>query len=365
VASIEFRGVVKVYDKKNLVIDDLNLLIEDGSFTVLVGPSGCGKTTALRIIAGLEEVTKGSVLIGDEDVTKKEPGDRDVAMVFQNYAIYPHMTVKENIEFGLVNAKVPKAEREVVVAAVLKQVGLERHVDEKPSKLSGGQRQRVALARAISKKPRVFLMDEPLSNLDAKLRNQMRRELVELHNKLKTTFVFVTHDQIEAMTMGDCIVIMCDGRIRQKGAPQRVYNDPDNVFVARFIGDPGMNVYPMEGGGFFGFRPRKVGFAGSGDNGAGVDASGDDGPADNASGDDAVSWPGRVAAKEILGSEVLYCVKTKLGDVMLKTSSAGRGMDDLATVSVPRKNLVFFDQNEDRVRDENEIRRLAGGRLGA
>ena len=338
-ASIEFYEVTKVYDNKTMVIEDLNLKIEDESFTVLVGPSGCGKTTALRIIAGLEEVTRGSVFIGQQDVTNVEPGDRDVAMVFQNYAIYPHMTVRENIEFGLVNAKVDKSERKRIIDTVLKQVGLDRYINEKPSKLSGGQRQRVALARAISKKPKVFLMDEPLSNLDAKLRNQMRRELIELHGKLKTTFVFVTHDQIEAMTMGDCIVIMNDGKIMQKGTPQHVYADPDNIFVARFIGDPGMNVYPMSNDGYFGFRPRKALFE----------------PLAQRS----ISLDGRIATKEILGSEILYCVKTDIGEVMLKTNNDLNNMGDLVSISIAMENLIFFDKNETRIREDEKITKLS------
>lgn len=337
-ASVDFCGVTKVYDNKNLVIDNLNLKVEDESFTVLVGPSGCGKTTALRIIAGLEEVTKGSVFIGEQDVTNLEPGDRDVAMVFQNYAIYPHMSVRENIEFGLVNAKVAKAERNRIIETVLKQVGLERYGNEKPSKLSGGQRQRVALARAISKKPKVFLMDEPLSNLDAKLRNQMRRELIALHGKLKTTFIFVTHDQIEAMTMGDCIVIMRDGKILQKGTPQHVYNDPDNVFVARFIGDPGMNVYPMGNGCHFGFRPRKAFFE----------------PLAQSS----IAYDGLIATKEILGSEVLYCLKTDLGEAMLKTNNDRHDMGENIRIYVSTDSLIFFDDQENRIRNNNDIDRL-------
>ena len=215
VARIEFHNVTKVYDGKNRVIEKLNLKVEEGSFTVLVGPSGCGKTTALRMIAGLESVTEGRIFIGGADVTDREPGKRDIAFVFQNYAIYPHMTVRQNIEFGLENARVPGAEREEIVGSVLEMVGLQEYAHSLPSKLSGGQRQRVALARAVSKKPRVFLMDEPLSNLDAKLRNQMRTELIELHQKLGSTFVFVTHDQIEAMTRGQPLVFMAGGTVRQ------------------------------------------------------------------------------------------------------------------------------------------------------
>ena len=201
-ASIEFKNVTKQFDK-TVVIKDLDLKIEDGSFTVLVGPSGCGKTTLLRMIAGIGPQTSGEVLVGDQDVTDIEPGKRGVAMVFQNYAIYPTMTVRDNIEFGLKNQKIPKEERERRVKEACEKVGMTEYLDRKPGTLSGGQRQRIALARAIVKNPSVFLMDEPLSNLDAKLRVQMRVELIELHKKLKTTFVYVTHDQVEAMSMAD------------------------------------------------------------------------------------------------------------------------------------------------------------------
>lgn len=210
-ASIQFVNVSKAFEK-NAVIQNLNLTIEDGAFTVLVGPSGCGKTTLLRMIAGLGPQTSGQVLIDGKDVSRIPPGQRGVAMVFQNYAIYPTMSVRENIEFGLRNNKIPKAERVQLVESISETVGLLDYLDRKPSALSGGQRQRVALARAMVKKPSVFLMDEPLSNLDAKLRVQMRIELIELHKKLGTTFVYVTHDQVEAMSMADTIVLMNQGK---------------------------------------------------------------------------------------------------------------------------------------------------------
>ena len=242
-SSIELRHVSKTYENKTTVIEGMNLTIEDGSFTVLVGPSGCGKTTTLRMIAGLEEISSGDLLIDGVRMNDAEPGERNIAMVFQNYALYPTMSVRENMEFGLVNAKVPKEERDRRIKEFSHIVGLEKYLDRKPSQLSGGQRQRVALARAMVKQPKVFLMDEPLSNLDAKLRNQMRAEIIKLRDKIDTTFIYVTHDQTEAMTLGDRIVIMRDGFIQQIGTPQEVFNHPANLFVAGFIGTPQMNLF--------------------------------------------------------------------------------------------------------------------------
>jgi len=218
--SIELKNITKSYDNKKNVIEDLNLKIPDGSFTVLIGPSGCGKTTTLRLIVGLEEPTSGEVYIDDKSMEKVEPGDRDIAMVFQNYALYPTMNVRENIEFGLINNKVKKEERDKLVTEIAEIVGLEDFLQKKPGELSGGQRQRVALARAMVKKPKVFIMDEPLSNLDAKLRAQMRIELSELHQKMNTTFVYVTHDQTEAMSMATNIILMNDGAIQQHDTPE-------------------------------------------------------------------------------------------------------------------------------------------------
>ena len=243
-SSIELRHVSKTYENKTTVIEDMNLTIEDGSFTVLVGPSGCGKTTTLRMIAGLEEISSGDLLIDGVRMNDAEPGERNIAMVFQNYALYPTMTVRENMEFGLVNAKVPKTERDRRIKEFSHVVGLEKYLDRKPSQLSGGQRQRVALARAMVKQPKVFLMDEPLSNLDAKLRAQMRTELIALHQRLGTTFVYVTHDQTEAMSMATKIVLMNNGQIQQDDSPLRIYGNPANKFVAQFIGVPTMNVFP-------------------------------------------------------------------------------------------------------------------------
>ncbi len=222
--EIKLIGIKKAF-LKDVVIPDLNLTIADGSFTVLVGPSGCGKSTTLRMIAGLETPTAGQILIDGTDVTNIAAGKRGIAMVFQNYAIYPTMTVRGNIEFGLINNKVPKEERKRLITEIAEIVGLTPYLDRKPSALSGGQRQRVALARAMVKKPKVFLLDEPLSNLDAKLRAAMRVELKELHARLGTTFVYVTHDQIEAMSMADRIVLMDKGVIRQNSEPSAIYRE--------------------------------------------------------------------------------------------------------------------------------------------
>ncbi len=239
-ASVTLKNVVKKYGNV-LAVNDANLEIRDKEFIVFVGPSGCGKSTTLRMIAGLEEISGGNILIGDTVVNDIPPKDRDIAMVFQNYALYPHMDVYNNMAFGLKLRKFPKAEIDQRVKEAARILGIENLLDRKPKALSGGQRQRVALGRAIVREPKVFLMDEPLSNLDAKLRVQMRAELSKLHNRLQTTVIYVTHDQTEAMTMGDRIVVMRDGLIQQVGAPLEIYNNPNNVFVAGFIGSPSMN----------------------------------------------------------------------------------------------------------------------------
>ncbi|HEX8620236.1 MAG TPA: sn-glycerol-3-phosphate ABC transporter ATP-binding protein UgpC [Thermoanaerobaculia bacterium] len=241
-AGVRFDDVAKRYGAVS-VIEGLNLDIHNREFMVLVGPSGCGKSTALRMIAGLEDISGGQVLIGDRVVNDLQPKDRDVAMVFQNYALYPHMTVRENIEFGLKIRKTPKAELDRKVNDASETLGIKPLLDRKPKELSGGQRQRVAVARAIVRDPSVFLFDEPLSNLDAKLRVQMRAEITKLQQRLQTTCVYVTHDQIEAMTMGHRIAVMNQGKIQQIGTPLEVYDTPANVFVAQFIGTPPMNFF--------------------------------------------------------------------------------------------------------------------------
>jgi multiple sugar transport system ATP-binding protein len=249
-ATVTFEGVNKTYGDFQAV-KDLNLEIGDGEFMVLVGPSGCGKTTSLRMVAGLEEITSGTLRIGDRVVNDVPPKDRDIAMVFQSYALYPHMSVRENLAFGLKLRKVPKPEIERRVNEAAETIQLQKLLDRKPKELSGGQRQRVALGRAIVREPAVFLMDEPLSNLDAKLRVQTRAEIARLHQRLKTTVVYVTHDQVEAMTMGSRIAVMNEGLLQQVGSPQVLYDTPINRFVAGFIGSPSMNFVEvhMEGSG--------------------------------------------------------------------------------------------------------------------
>lgn len=245
-ASITFKNVKKIFDKNVTVIPNLNLEIKDKEFIILVGPSGCGKSTTLRMIAGLEDVSEGELYISDKLVNNVEPKDRNIAMVFQSYALYPHMTVYKNMAFALSLSKMPKAEIDKKVKEVAKILDIEKYLNRKPRALSGGQRQRVALGRAMVREPEVFLLDEPLSNLDAKLRGQMRKEIIKLHKKLKTTFVYVTHDQTEAMTMADRIVVMKDGVIKQTDTPQMLYAHPKNLFVAGFIGTPQMNFIDVE-----------------------------------------------------------------------------------------------------------------------
>jgi len=244
-ASVVLRNVTKKFAKDVIAVDKANIDIEDKEFIVLVGPSGCGKSTTLRMIAGLEEVTSGEIFIGEQLVNNVAPKDRDIAMVFQNYALYPHMTVYQNMAFGLQLRKYPKKEIEQRVKDAAEILGIENLLHRKPKALSGGERQRVAVGRAIVRKPKVFLFDEPLSNLDAKLRVQMRTEISKLHKQLRTTMIYVTHDQVEAITMGDRIVVMKNGIVHQIDTPLNLYNKPTDLFVASFIGSPGMNF--MEG----------------------------------------------------------------------------------------------------------------------
>ncbi|WP_413374624.1 ABC transporter ATP-binding protein [Alkalihalobacillus sp. 1P02AB] len=240
-ADIQLKNIYKIYDGDVQAVTDFNLDIQDKEFVVFVGPSGCGKSTTLRMIAGLEDISKGDLMIGDKRMNDVAPKDRDIAMVFQNYALYPHMNVYDNMAFGLKLRKFKKDEIDRRVKDAAKILGLEEMLDRKPKAMSGGQRQRVALGRAIVRDPKVFLMDEPLSNLDAKLRVQMRAEITKLHKRLQTTTIYVTHDQTEAMTMATRIVIMKDGFIQQVGSPKDVYDNPENVFVGGFIGSPSMN----------------------------------------------------------------------------------------------------------------------------
>ena len=242
-ATVTLKNVKKIYDNKVTAVHDFNLEIADKEFIVLVGPSGCGKSTTLRMVAGLEDISEGDLFIGGKRMNDVEPKDRDIAMVFQSYALYPHMTVYENMAFALKLRKMPKDEIDQKVREAAEILDITQYLDRKPKALSGGQRQRVAIGRAIVRDPQVFLMDEPLSNLDAKLRNQMRAEIIKLRQRIDTTFIYVTHDQTEAMTLGDRIVIMKDGFIQQIGTPQEVFDHPANLFVAGFIGSPQMNFF--------------------------------------------------------------------------------------------------------------------------
>jgi sn-glycerol 3-phosphate transport system ATP-binding protein len=283
VAEVEFRGVTKRFGDV-VAVDSLSLAIPDGEFMVLVGPSGCGKTTALRMVAGLEKPTEGEIVIGDRVVNDDQPGRRDIAMVFQNYALYPHMSVERNIGFGLRQRRMPRAEIDARVKEVSALLELGELLRRKPAQLSGGQRQRVAMGRALARHPRAFLLDEPLSNLDAKLRTQLRAELKRIHQLVPTTSIYVTHDQVEAMTLGHRIAVMAGGRIQQLGDPQDVYDRPANLFVAGFIGSPPMNLFPasvhagvLHAGGvsmplpgspngevILGVRPERLALAGAG-----------------------------------------------------------------------------------------------------
>ena len=257
-AKVTFEKVNITYPGASApTVRDLDLDIADGEFLVLVGPSGCGKSTTLRALAGLEPTSSGRITIDGKDVTNLEPGDRDIAMVFQNYALYPHLTVEENMGFALKLAKLPKAEIKAKVHEAAETLGLTEYLKRKPKDLSGGQRQRVAMGRAIVREPKAFLMDEPLSNLDAKLRVQTRAELASLQQRLGTTTVYVTHDQVEAMTMGDRVAVLKDGELQQVAPPRELYDAPANEFVAGFIGSPAMNIFDYNGG-RVGVRPEKM-----------------------------------------------------------------------------------------------------------
>jgi multiple sugar transport system ATP-binding protein len=256
-SAVRYEHATRTYEGSDVAaVDDLNLDVGDGELIVLVGPSGSGKTTALRMLAGLEPLDAGAVHIGDQDVTNVRPRDRDIAMVFQNYALYPQLTVAENMGFALKQHGVPKEERMARVRETARILDLEPYLDRKPRQLSGGQRQRVAMGRAIVREPAVYLMDEPLSNLDAKLRVQTRTEVVELQTRLGVTMVYVTHDQVEAMTMGDRVAVLKEGMLQQVGAPGRLYHEPSNLFVAGFIGSPAMNLVALGDG-----RPLRIGDA--------------------------------------------------------------------------------------------------------
>lgn len=331
--EIVCKNVCKSFGKTE-VLKDFNLTIKDGSFTVLVGPSGCGKTTLLRAIAGIGPATGGNIYMDGVDITHMPPGKRNVAMVFQNYAIYPTMSVQENIEFGLKNKKVPKEERKRLIEEVAETVGLAPYLKRKPSELSGGQRQRVALARAMVKKPAVFLMDEPLSNLDAKLRGTMRSELIELHQQLKTTFIYVTHDQTEAMSMADEIVLINGGKIMQNDTPVNIYMEPNNVFTAQFTGTPPMNILSSKKEERkTGVRPEKVILSRT--------------PIQTAFCEKA-----DILTREMLGAETIYKVRTESGmQIMVKTENPEFFAGEKVCVGAEEKNLHYFDKSGDRIRN--------------
>jgi len=333
-APITFEHVTKRFDETTAV-DDLDIEVADGEFLVLVGPSGCGKTTALRMLAGLEDITSGRILIGDRVVNNVAPGSRDVAMVFQSYALYPHMTVYDNLAFSLRNHHVPKGQIDERVRRTAEVLELGDLLKRKPKQLSGGQRQRVALGRAIVREPQGFLMDEPLSNLDAALRVQTRAEILRLQKRLGTTTIYVTHDQIEAMTMGDRIAVMNKGQLQQLGTPEELYERPANTFVAQFIGSPAMNMLPSSVlgvggvGQLAGFRPEHVQL-GNGRGGAGtLDAS--------------------VEVVEYLGDEQLAHLRFGDHELVVKLPvdpRLQRGQDE--TFSVPLDKVLLFDEASSR-----------------
>ncbi len=333
--QIVFKNICKSFGETK-VIENLNLEIEDGKFTVLIGSSGCGKTTLLRIIAGIGPATSGEIYIDGKEVSQVAPAKRDIAMVFQNYAIYPTMTVRQNIEFGLKNRKVPKEERDRLIKECAETVDMTPYLDRKPNELSGGQRQRIALARAMVKKPAVFLMDEPLSNLDAKLRAAMRVELKELHKRLGSTFVYVTHDQIEAMSMADTIVLMEKGVIQQIGTPEDLYYNPANVFTARFIGTPPMNILELGvDGNKLGFRPECIRLT-------------KDKPADRC-----FAMKGTIVTREMLGDDTQYKISDGNVSVMVKIPEHNFKVDEEVWVSVVPENMYFFGSDELRINKED------------
>ena len=336
-ASVTYDHVTKTFGD-TAAVKDLLLEVQNGEFMVLVGPSGCGKSTALRMLAGLEKVSDGRILIGDRVVNNIAPQHRDIAMVFQSYALYPHMTVYDNLAFGLRNQKVAKSDIDTRVRRAADILDLGQLIKRKPKQLSGGQRQRVALGRAIVREPEAFLMDEPLSNLDAKLRVQTRAEILKLQQALGTTTIYVTHDQVEAMTMGDRIAVMKLGVLQQVGPPEELYREPRNLFVAGFIGSPAMNLVPVEvldgaggQGRVAGFRPEHVELASGGGNGIGFDA--------------------RVEVVEYLGDEQLVHLTRKDTAIQAKLpveEQIGSGQE--LKLAVPRDKLLLFDADtEERV----------------
>ena len=352
-ATVTFDHVFKRFPGDVVAVNDLNLQVADGEFLVLVGPSGCGKTTALRCIAGLETISDGKLSIGGRVVNTVPPKERDIAMVFQNYALYPHMSVYDNMAFGLKLRKMGKTDIDARVREAAGILGLERYLDRKPKALSGGQRQRVALGRAIVREPKVFLMDEPLSNLDAKLRVQTRAEIARIHRRLGTTIVYVTHDQVEAMTMGDRIAVMKDGLLQQVGTPEELYLHPANLFVAGFIGSPAMNFVTVKTAGgevmmgnsklSLGGEPARVVAAQS----PGADLTIGFRPehlnlANGAS--DAFHFPAVVDVVEYLGNEELIHARAEGNDIVaLLPSDRKVKAGDNVELAVPLDRLFVFD----------------------
>ncbi|MBQ9987423.1 MAG: ABC transporter ATP-binding protein [Erysipelotrichales bacterium] len=344
-SSISLKNVKKMYGN-DTVIEGLNLEIKDGSFTVLVGPSGCGKSTTLRMITGLETVTEGDVFIDGVRVNDVAPGKRDISMVFQNYALYPTMSVKENIEFGLINKKIPKEERERRIKEVCEVVGLTEYLGRMPANLSGGQRQRVALARAMVKEPKVFMMDEPLSNLDAKLRAAMRVELINMHKRMGTTFVYVTHDQVEAMSMADDIVLMHKGKIIQQSSPAELYHNPNCIYTAQFVGSPQTNIIdghlPEEIK--LGFRPEKIKFR-------------------EMEKEEGITLDATIATREMLGSEIIYSLDTKYGVLMCK-SDVDMPVDSEVKIGVAYKHMYLFGADTYRIEFTDELKETISSVFG-
>lgn len=338
-SRIVLRNINKSF-KKTHVLHSIDLDIPDGSFTILLGPSGCGKSTLLRIIAGLETPDSGRLVIGNEDVTGLPPQERDVAMVFQNYALYPHMNVQKNIEYGLKAKKIPKEERMARINDVVKLVQLEDQLKKLPAQMSGGQRQRVALARAIVKRPKVFMMDEPLSNLDAKLRSQMRVEISGLHKKLGTTFLYVTHDQVEAMSMGTNIILLNNGKIMQQGTPREIYTNPQNLFAAQFIGSPPANVIAFENC-YMAIRPEDIYFRPE--------------PGQK------FSFAAKVEAREHLGGETLYYVNTGYGKIVVKGNPLWDDDSQNVRLYFSQESVMFFDKDKNRTVLQPKILSLFAG----
>ena len=353
-ATVTFDHVFKRFAGDVIAVNDLNLHVADGEFLVLVGPSGCGKTTALRCIAGLETISDGKLSIGDQVVNDVAPKDRDIAMVFQSYALYPHMSVFDNLAFGLKLRKMPKAEIDTRVREAAGILGLDRYLDRKPKALSGGQRQRVALGRAIVREPKVFLMDEPFSNLDAKLRVQTRAEIARIHRRLGTTIVYVTHDQVEAMTMGDRIAVMKDGILQQVGAPEELYLHPANLFVAGFIGSPAMNfVTVTTAGGEIMMGKSRLSLAGEPAKVVAAQTPGADLTIGfrpehlelaNGTGDAAMRFPAVVDVVEYMGNEELIHARAEGNDIVaILPSDRKVKTGDQVELSVPLNRLFVFD----------------------